>query len=174
MTYKVFSKAMKVLIMGTLIIMAFTKGNSMDWILIGFTAGWIVCMTVYLIYKSGKCELVSGNESEDNPEDDVSEEALLPEETTEDEQDTLPNPLEAETWYRIIGCQTLTDTITDLNTRGIKKLEIKENGDIVVSDKTVDTIAALPEKSLWGTLAELMCEDGLTASVENDTIQISW
>lgn len=174
MTYKVFSKAMKVLIMGTLIVMAFTKGNSMDWLLIGFTAVWIVCMTVYLVHKSGKREFISEDKPEENPEDNVSEEDLLPKETTEDEQDTLPNPSEAETWYRMIGCQTLTDAITDLNTRGTKKLEIKENGDIVVSDKTVDTIVALPEKSLWDTLTKLMCEDGLTAFVGNNTIQISW
>lgn len=174
MTYKVFSKAMRVLIMGTLIIMAITKGNIKDWLLIGFVAGWIICMTVYLIYKNGKRELVSEDEPVDNPEDDVSEEELLPEETAEEEQDTRPDPSEAETWYRMIGCQTLTDAITELNTRGIKKLEIKENGDIIVSDKTVDTIAALPAKSLWDTLTKLMCEDGLTVSIRSDTIQISW
>ena len=174
MTYKVFTKAMKVLIIGTLIIMAFTKENVMDWLLIGFTAGWIVCMTVYLIYKSGKRELVSENESSDNPEDEVSDEELSPEDISEDEYDPLPNTSEAEVWYRMIGCQILTDAITELNTRGIKKLEIKENGDIVVSDNLVDTIGALPNKSLWDALTKLMCEDGLTASVEHDVIQISW
>ena len=67
-----------------------------------------------------------------------------------------------------------TDAITDLNTRGIKKLEIKENGDIIVSDSTVDTIDTLPDKSLWDTLADLMRADGLTASVGHDEILISW
>ena len=74
----------------------------------------------------------------------------------------------------MIGSQLLTEAITDLNTRGIKKLEIKENGDIIVSDSTVDTIDTLPDKSLWDTLAELMREDGLTASVGHDEILISW
>ena len=167
MTYKVFTKAMKVLIVGTLIIMAFTKGNIMDWLLIGFTAGWIVFMAAYLIYKSGKREESTGEDPMDDSEDED------PDEDT-NEPEPLPDPSEAEVWYRMIGSQLLTEAITDLNTRGIKKLEIKENGDIIVSDSTVDTIDTLPDKSLWDTLAELMREDGLTASVRHDEIQISW
>ena len=171
MTYKVFTKAMKVLIVGTLIIMAFTKENIMDWLLIGFTAGWIVFMAAYLIYKSGNREESTGEDPMDDSEDED------PDENTndpEDEPEPLPDPSEAEVWYRMIGSQLLTEAITDLNTRGIKKLEIKENGDIIVSDSTVDTIDTLPDKSLWDTLAELMREDGLTASVGYDEILISW
>ena len=171
MTYKVFTKAMKVLIVGTLIIMAFTKGNIMDWLLIGFTAGWIVIMAAYLIYKSGNREESTGEDPmADSEDEDPDENTNDP----DDEPDPLPDPSEAETWYRMIGSQLLTDAITDLNTRGIKKLEIKENGDIIVADSTVDTIDTLPDKSLWGTLAELMRDDGLTASVGHDEILISW
>ena len=170
MQYKVFTKAMKVLIVGTLIIMAFTKGNVMDWLLICFTGGWLVFMAAYLIYKSGKREGLTNDPTEDPDDDDPAEDPLDP----DDEPDPLPDPSEAEVWYRMIGSQLLTEAITDLNTRGIKKLEIKENGDIIVSDSTVDTIDTLPDKSLWDTLAELMREDGLTASVGHDEIQISW
>ncbi len=170
MQYKVFTKAMKVLIVGTLIIMAFTKGNVMDWLLIGFTGGWLVFMAAYLIYKSGKREGLTDDPTDDPDDDEPEEDPLDP----DDELDPLPDPSEAETWYRMIGSQLLTEAITDLNTRGIKKLEIKENGDIIVSDSTVDTIDTLPDKSLWDTLAELMREDGLTASVGHDEIQISW
>lgn len=171
MTYKVFTKAMKVLIVGTLIIMAFTKGNIMDWLLIGFTAGWIVFMAAYLIYKSGKREALNEDDSAEDPvDDDPADDPMDP----DDEPDPLPDPSEAEVWYRMIGSQLLTEAITDLNTRGIKKLEIKENGDIVVEDATVDTIDTLPEKSLWDTLTELMRDDGLTASIGYDEILISW
>ena len=48
------------------------------------------------------------------------------------------------------------------------------DGDIIVADSMVDTIDTLPDKSLWDTLAELMREDGLTASVGYDEILISW
>ena len=171
MTYKIFTKAIKVLIVGTLIIMAFTKGNIMDWLLIGFTAGWIVFMAAYLIYKSGNREESTGEDPmADSEDEDPDENTNDP----EDEPDPLPDPSEVEVWYRMIGSQLLTDAITDLNTRGIKKLEIKENGDIIVSDSTVDTIDTLPDKPLWGTLAELMRDDGLTASVGHDEILISW
>ena len=171
MQYKVFTKAMKVLIVGTLIIMAFTKGNVMDWLLIGFTGGWLVFMAAYLIYKSGKREALTEDDPADDPvDDDPAEDPMDP----DDEPDPLPDPSEAETWYRMIGSQLLTEAITDLNTRGIKKLEIKVNGDIVVEDATVDTIVTLPEKSLWDTLTELMRDDGLTASIGYDEILISW
>ena len=170
MQYKVFTKAMKVLIVGTLIIMAFTKGNVMDWLLIGFTGGWLVFMAAYLIYKSGKREEMTDDPMDDSEDEDPDENTNDP----EDEPEPLPDPSEAEVWYRMIGSQLLTEAITDLNTRGIKKLEIKENGDIVVEDATVDTIDTLPEKSLWDTLTELMRDDGLTASIGYDEILISW
>lgn len=158
----VFTKPVKVLIVGTLIIMACTKGNLADWLQIGFTAVWLMFTAVYLIKKS--CS------REDPQQEDPAEDPHEPQE----EPDPLPNPSEAEVWYRMVGSQMLTDAITDLNTRGIKKLEIKENGDIIVSDSTVDTIDTLPDKSLWDTLAELMRADGLTASVGHNAILISW
>ena len=158
----VFTKPVKVLIVGTLIIMACTKGNLADWLQIGFTAVWLMFTAVYLIKKS--CS------REDPQQEDPAEDPHEPQE----EPDPLPNPSEAEVWYRMVGSQMLTDAITDLNTRGIKKLEIKENGDIIVSDSTVDTIDTLPDKSLWDTLADLMRADGLTASVGHNAILISW
>ncbi len=158
----VFTKPVKVLIVGTLIIMACTKGNLADWLQIGFTAVWLMFTAVYLIKKN--CS------REDPQQEDPAEDPHEPQE----EPDPLPNPSEAEIWYRMVGSQMLTDAITDLNTRGIKKLQINENGDIIVSDSTVDTIDTLPDKSLWDTLADLMRADGLTASVGHNAILISW
>ena len=168
MKNKVFTKPVKVLIVGTLIIMACTKGNLADWLQIAFTGVWLMFTAVYLIKKSNSSEDQSLDDLTDLPEDED------PDEHEEDTSDPHPDPKEAETWYRMIGSQLLTDAITDLNTRGIKKLEIKENGDIVVSDSTVDTIDTLPDKSLWDTLAALMRDDGLTASVGHNEILISW
>ena len=166
MKNKVFTKPVKVLIVGTLIIMACTKGNLADWLQIGFAAVWLIFTAAHLIKKSCSREDPSPDEPADTPEEDSHD--------PQDEPDSLPDPSEAEVWYRMIGSQLLTDAITDLNTRGIKKLEIKENGDIVVEDATVDTIDTLPEKSLWDTLTELMRDDGLTASIGYDEILISW
>jgi hypothetical protein len=170
MKYKVFTKAMKVLIVGTLIIMAFTKGNITDWLIIGLTAGWLIFMTAYLINKSGKREPLDDLHAEDSDEEDFGEDT----ENSNDILDPLPDPSEAEIWYRMIGCQILTEAIIDLNTRGIKKLEIKENGDVIVADSKFETINTLPDKSCWDRIVELLREDGLTASAGRDEIQISW
>ena len=166
MKNKIFTKPVKVLIVGTLIIMACTKGNLTDWLQIAFTGVWLIFTAAYLIQKSCSRE----DPAQEDPADTAEEDSHDP----QDEPDSLPDPSEAEVWYRMIGSQMLTDAITDLNTRGTKKLEIKENGDIVVSDSTVDTIDTLPDKSLWDTLTALMCADGLTASVGHNAIQISW
>lgn len=170
MADKEFTKALKALFTGTLLLMAFTRGNARDWLVIGFTAVWLLCMTVYLCVKSGRREAIPEQRAEEDPEQEEPE----PDFPDEEETDPVPNPSDAEVWYRMIGSQLLTDAITDLNTRGIKKLEIRENGEIVVSDQTVDTIDALPGRALWDTLAGLMRDDGLTADVGNDEILISW
>ena len=78
MTYKIFTKAIKVLIVGTLIIMAFTKGNVMDWLLIGFTGGWLVFIAAYLIYKSGKREGLTDDPTDDPADDEAAEDPMDP------------------------------------------------------------------------------------------------
>ena len=169
MTHKVFTKAMKVLIIGTLCIMAFTKGSVMDWLLIIFTAGWLVFMAGYMLYKSSRNvdELEAELDDEDNePEHDEAQ----PENTSEDTTDVS----ETEAWYRMIGSQLLTDVITELNTRGHKHLEITENGDIFVSGNIEDSIPVFPDKSQWQTLGKLMRDDGLTVNVTTDNIVVSW
>ena len=166
MTHKVFTKAMKVLIIGTLCIMAFTKGSVMDWLLIGFTAGWLIFMAGYMLYKSSRKVDELEAELDNEPESDE----VQPEDESKDTTDVS----ETEAWYRMIGSQLLTDAITELNTRGHKRLEITENGDIVVSGSIVDSIPVFPDKSQWQTLGKLMRDDGLTVDVTTDNIVVSW
>ena len=169
MTHKVFTKAMKVLIIGTLCIMAFTKDSVMDWLLIGFTASWLIFMAGYMLYKSSRKvdELEAELDDEDNePEHDEAQ----PENTSEDTTDVY----KTEAWYRMIGSQLLTDSITELNTRGHKHLEITESGDIVVSGNIADSIPVFPDKSQWQTLGKLMRDDGLTVDVTAENIVVSW
>jgi len=166
MTHKVFTKAMKVLIIGTLCIMAFTKGSVMDWLLIGFTAGWLIFMAGYMLYKSSR----KVDELEAELDDETENDEVQP----EDENEDTNNVSETETWYRMIGSQLLTDSITELNTRGHKHLEITESGDIVVSGNIADSIPVFPDKSQWQTLGKLMRDDGLTVNVTTDNIVVSW
>jgi len=157
---------MKVLIIGTLCIMAFTKGSVMDWLLIGFTAGWLIFMAGYMLYKSSR----KVDELEAELDDETENDEVQP----EDENEDTNNVSETETWYRMIGSQLLTDSITELNTRGHKHLEITESGDIVVSGSIVDSIPVFPDKSQWQTLAKLMRDDGLTVDVTAENIVVSW
>jgi len=166
MTHKVFTKAMKVLIIGTLCIMAFTNGSVMDWLLIGFTAGWLIFMAGYMLYKSSRKVDELEAELDNEPESDE----VQPEDESKDTTDVS----ETEAWYRMIGSQLLTDAITELNTRGHKHLEITENGDIVVSGSIVDSIPVFPDKSQWQTLGKLMRDDGLTVDVTAENIVVSW
>lgn len=166
MKHQVFTRGMRILIVGTLIIMAL--GLS-DWIQIGFTAGWLIFMTVYLIVKSEKARSITDEPTEEQPAEDSHE----PEDITDEPEDT-PSENEAETWYQMIGKTILTDAITDLNTRGYKQLSINENGDILISGAVCDTVDSFPEHSLWNRLTELMKEDGLNAFIAGNEISVSW
>ena len=166
MKHKVFTRSMRILIVGTLIIMALGLSA---WIQIGFTAGWLIFMTVYLIVKSEKARSITDEPTEEQPAEDSHE----PEDITDEPEDT-PSENEAETWYQMIGKTILTDAITDLNTRGYKQLSINENGNILISGVVCDTVDSFPELSLWNRLTELMKEDGLNAFVAGNEISVSW
>ena len=166
MKHKVFTKSIRILIVGTLIIMAL--GFS-DWIQIGFTAGWLIFMTVYLIVKSEKARSITDEPTEEQPAEDSHE----PEDITDEPEDT-PSEDEAETWYQMIGKTILTDAITDLNTRGYKQLTINENGEILISGMVCDTVDSFPKRPLWQRLTELLKDDGLNAFVNADEISVSW
>ena len=166
MEHKLFSRGMKILIAGTLVITAL---RFPDWILIGFTAGWLVVMAVLLMKKSGKSsEEMNAPPKKAKPDEDHPEPDNVP-----DNPDTHPDE-DAETWYRMIGKAILTDAVTDLNTHGSKQLTIRENGDILIEDSVYDTFDSFPKQSLWNRLTELMKEDGLNAFTANNEISVSW
>ena len=54
----------------------------------------------------------------------------------EEDFDDPPEQDKAENWYKFLGRDILTDVITDLNTRGFKRMEITEDGEIRVDDTT--------------------------------------
>ena len=162
MKHKVFTRGMRILIVGTLIIMALYLS---DWILIGYTAVCLAVMTVSLIVKSAKAAKQTDEPTEEPPEEDRPEQEDKPKETTEEEVDT---------WYQMIGKTILTDAITDLNTRGYKQLTINENGEILVSGTVCDAVDSFPERPLWQRLTELLKNDGLNAFVNADQISVSW
>lgn len=166
MKHKVFSREMRILIVGTLIIMAL---HLSDWILIGYTAVCLAVMTVSLIVKSEK----TAKQTDDPIEEPPAEDSHEPEDITDEPEDTATEN-EAETWYHMIGKTILTDAITDLNTRGYKQLTINENGEILISGTMCDTVDSFPKRPLWQRLTELLKDDGLNAFVADNEISVSW
>jgi hypothetical protein len=80
--------------------------------------------------------------------------------------------------YGIQGKKILENCVADLNSRGHASLIIRENGDICVRQAEGETVRDkfknLPGKNAWQTLVKIIENQGLSASVTDDFIKISW
>jgi hypothetical protein len=87
-------------------------------------------------------------------------------------------PVDPEVWYGIQGKKILEACIADLNSRGHANLIIKENGDICsrqADNETVrDKFKNFPGKGIWPALTKVIENQGLSASVSDDCIKVSW
>ena len=87
-------------------------------------------------------------------------------------------PVDPEVWYGIQGKKILESCVADLNSRGHASLFIKENGDICFrqadSETVRDKFKNLPGKSVWSALVKVIEKQGLSASVMDDCIKVSW
>jgi len=92
----------------------------------------------------------------------------------DDNLDDIPDINEAENWYKFLGRDILTDVITDLNTRGFKRMEITEDGEIRVNDATEEQIDDFPDMDGWNTLVSEMRNDGLNAGITDDRLVVTW
>ncbi|MCL2816112.1 MAG: hypothetical protein FWD23_16080 [Oscillospiraceae bacterium] len=120
-----------------------------------------------------KCEMVRIVSFDDLKKDGK------PEQESEPKNETPPNQtVNPETWYGIQGKSILETCVADLHARGHANLWIKENGDICVqqdnSEAVYDKFKNLPGRSLWQQLARIIENQGLSASVMNDCIKVSW
>lgn len=86
--------------------------------------------------------------------------------------------MDAETWYNLIGQKVLDNVITDLNAKGHKRLSILENGDIVTGNgkkkNLVDTLENFPVKSYWKELLEILTDNDLTGTINQDQLVVAW
>ena len=169
MESKIFRKSIRYLIVSTLLIMAFTRGNLCDWLLILNGFGWLIAAVVILAKQAGERAETPDKPTPEEPAEDPFD---LPE-----EPEDFENPLEqdkAENWYKFLGRDILTDVITDLNTRGFKRMEITEDGEIRVNDTTEEQIDDFPEPDGWNTLVSEMRNDGLNAGITDDRLVVTW
>lgn len=133
MESKIFKKSVRYLIVSTLLIMAFTRGNLCDWLLILNGSGWLIAAVIILAKQANERMETTEETTPDEPEDDPFD--FDPMEDDDDFED-IPETDENENWYKFLGRDILTDVITDLNTRGFKRMEITEDGEIRVNDST--------------------------------------
>ena len=167
MENKIFRKSIRYLIVSTLLIMSFTRGNLCDWLLILNGFGWLIAAVMILAKQANDR---TETQEETTPEDDPFD--FEPPE--DDNLDDIPETDEAENWYKFLGRDILTDVITDLNTRGFKRMEITEDGEIRVNDTTEEQIDDFPETDGWNTLVAEMANDGLNARIADDRLVVTW
>lgn len=94
---------------------------------------------------------------------------------------TPPNqqPVDPQVWYDIEGREVLERVIADLDSRGHSSLTLKEDGSVCVhEDNTQDVpqehLTAFPPKVYWPRLGQVLESEGLTASVQDHEIAVSW
>ena len=170
MENKIFKKSIRYLIVSTLLIMAFTRENICDWLLILNGFGWLIAAVVILAKQANDRTETQEETTPEEPEDTPFD--FEPPE--DDDLEDIPETNEAENWYKFLGRDILTDVITDLNTRGFKRMEITEDGEIRVNDTTEEQIDDFPEPDGWNTLVSEMRNDGLNAGITDDRLVVTW
>ena len=86
--------------------------------------------------------------------------------------------VDPEAWFSIQGKSVLTACIADLHSHGHSKLCIKESGEICVSqdgkEVVANTLKNFPSKSSWQSLVKVFEKAGISASVAENAIGVSW
>lgn len=93
----------------------------------------------------------------------------------------VENPVihcDVKDWYLTGGEKILTALIDDLNTQGHKKLLIHEDGTVVIGggnhSQIVETIKAFPPKRFWDEFCQLLLDDEIKSSVQEEGLEMSW
>lgn len=85
---------------------------------------------------------------------------------------------EASTWYSEYGSEILASIIDGLNPQGHKHLVIHEDGEIFVKsgskDVAVNKLEWFLPRLAWNEISNLLREDDITATVEDQGLALSW
>lgn len=98
----------------------------------------------------------------------------------EESIDIPPNkrPIDPNMWYENHGREVLETLVADLNSRGLNKLTMKENGDLCIQqgEELVpqEHLSNFPAKVYWPRLVEVLDRNGLAAETTAQGIQVSW
>ena len=89
-------------------------------------------------------------------------------------------PLNPQVWFETQGKETLTRLINELNSRGHSTLYVKEDGSICTQpeDNAEETsqgaFQGFPAKVYWGSLVEVLRQNGVAATALEHCIQVAW
>ena len=82
------------------------------------------------------------------------------------------------TWYEQKGQRVFTELITSVNSRGYRKLSIKENGDVMVEGEghsvVKDYFPEFPKKKDWKKLKALLSESAVDVQTTGKAMTLSW
>ena len=100
----------------------------------------------------------------------------------ETKQPAAPNEQKPdhEVWYEAQGRDTLGQLAADLESRGHNALTVHEDSSIFIcsgadgKEVKQGVLSGFPAKAHWPKLAELLKKDGLTASVQDNCIAVTW
>ena len=105
--------------------------------------------------------------------------APLQEATGAEQQERQPS-INPQVWFETQAKDLLVNLITDLNTRGHRKLFLKDNGEVCIQpveggdDIPQQKLPDFPAKVYWSKLVEVLAQAGLTATLLEDRIQVAW
>jgi hypothetical protein len=104
---------------------------------------------------------------------------IAPLQTQDGEPNERPeHPTDPAVWYDIRARELLENLVAELDSRGLYRLKILENGDICVifGDREIveDSFGGIPPRESWNKLAEVIEENEFSATVTNDGIFVSW
>lgn len=101
----------------------------------------------------------------------------------QDTEEALPpnqQPIDPQVWYELQGRKVLESLVADLNSRRYNELFLNEDGSISIQPEDGETkpvqesFKSFPEKVYWPRLAQVLDQEGLSATVLDTCIQVSW
>ena len=86
---------------------------------------------------------------------------------------------EIAAWFENVGGKVIDDTIADLNSRGIRTLNIKPGGELAIVSDGKDVVQGkvenMPDQSVWSKLVSYLIEERqLGASLQDGCIVLNW
>ena len=83
-----------------------------------------------------------------------------------------------KTWYDTFAFNTINEIVNEIYSQGYKKMEITEDGRILIKEQNTDVeygkIDNMLNKKLWNELIRCFKADKIEAKVSNDKLLLSW